>query len=84
MKLQSDPKKSSSPIYKLNVPYFKNGIAKEWMKFLDNFEKIIIRQDISTGPMQVLMARQSFSSSTPTCWMPERGKIKGIKLKKML
>ena len=57
MKLQSDPKKSSSPIYKLNIPYFKNGTVKEWMKFLDNLEKVIIRQDLSTGPMQFFMAR---------------------------
>ena len=61
MKLQSNPKKSSSPIYELNVPYFKNGTVKEWMKFLDNLEKVIIRQDLSTGPTQFSMARQLLS-----------------------
>ena len=64
MKLQSDPKKATSPIYKLNVPYFKNGTVEEWMKFLDNLEKVIIRQDLSTGPTQFSMSRRLLSGDT--------------------
>ena len=57
MKLRSIPKKASSPVYKLNVPYFKNnGTPKEWLKFLQNFKKIIIGQDLTTGAMQFAMA----------------------------
>ena len=64
MKLRSDPKKSSSPIYKLNVPYFKSGTVKEWMKFLNNLEKVIIGQDLSTGPTQFSMSRRLLSGDT--------------------
>ena len=64
MKLRSEPKRSSSPVYELSVPYFKNGTPEEWMKFLENFEKIIIGQDLSTGPTQFSMARRLLSRET--------------------
>ena len=56
MKLQSIPNKSTSPVYKLNVLYFKDGTLEEWMKFLANFTKIVIGQDLSTGATQFAMA----------------------------
>ena len=66
MKLRSVPNKSNSPVYKLNVPYFKDGTPEEWMKFLINFKKIIIGQDLSTGPTQFAMARRLLMGETLT------------------
>ena len=37
MKLQLVPNMSTSPVYKLNIPYFKDGTPEKWMKFLANF-----------------------------------------------
>ena len=66
MKLRSVPNKSNSPVYELNVPYFKDGTPEEWMKFLINFKKIIIGQDLSTGPTQFAMARRLLMGETLT------------------
>ena len=55
MKLRSIPNKSTSPVYELNVPYFKSeGTPEEWLKFLNNFKKVIIGQDLSTGATRLL------------------------------
>ena len=65
MKLHSIPKKASSPVYKLNVPYFKNnGTPEEWLKFLQNFKKIIIGQDLTTSATQFAMAQCLLTGKT--------------------
>ena len=48
MKLHSIPGKDNSPIYKLNVLYFKDLMPKEWLKFLINFKKVIVGQALNT------------------------------------
>ena len=65
MKLQLIPNKLTSPVYELNVPYFKNdGTPEEWLKFLRNFKKIIIGQDLNTGATQFAMARRLLLGET--------------------
>ena len=55
MKLQLIPNKTTSPIYKLNVPYFKDSTPEEWLKFLSNLQKVIVGQNLETGPTQFAM-----------------------------
>ena len=64
MKLRSIPNKSTSPVYELNVPYFKDGTPEDWMKFLANFKKVVIGQDLSTGTTQFAMARRLLMGET--------------------
>ena len=64
MKLWSIPNKSNSPVYKLNVPYYKDRTPEEWLKFLINLNKIIIGQDLSTGTTQFAMARRFLMGNT--------------------
>ena len=67
MKLRSIPNKSTSPVYELNVPYFKSeGTPEEWLKFLNNFKKVIIGQDLSTGATQFAMARRLLTGEALT------------------
>ena len=40
MKLWSIPTKSNSPVYELNVPYYKDRTPEEWLKFLLNLKKL--------------------------------------------
>ena len=64
MKLRSIPNKSNSPVYELNVPYYKDGTPEEWLKFLVNLKKIIIGQDLTTGVTQFAMARRFLMGDT--------------------
>ena len=65
MKLRSIPNKSTSPVYELNVPYFKaDGTPEEWLKFLRNFKKVIVGQDLTTGVTQFAMARRLLMGET--------------------
>ena len=56
MKLWSIPNKSTSPVYELNVPYFKDSTLEEWLKFLENFNKVLVGQDLTMGATQFAMA----------------------------
>ena len=64
MKLRSIPNKSTSPVYELNVPYFKDGTPEEWLKFLENFRKVLVGQDLTTGVTQFAMARRLLLGDT--------------------
>ena len=65
MKLRSIPNKSTSPVYELNVPYFKaDGTPEEWLKFLRNFKKVIVGQDLTTGVTQFAMAQRLLMGET--------------------
>ena len=64
MKLRSIPNKSTSPVYELNVPYFKDGTPEEWFKFLENFAKVLVGQDLTTGATQFAMARRLLLGDT--------------------
>ena len=58
LKLKSVPGSASSSEYTLNVPYFELGTAEEWLKFLQNLDRVIIGQDLKSGPNKFSMARR--------------------------
>ena len=58
MKLRSNPAEEKSSLYKLAVPYFCNGTAKEWFGFEKNVFNVFIGQNLTTGPTQYAMARR--------------------------
>ena len=64
MKLRSIPNKATSPVYELNIPYFKDGTSEEWFKFLENFKKVLVGQDLNTGATQFAMARRLLTGDT--------------------
>ena len=78
MKLRSIPSKSTSPVYELNVPYFKDGTPEEWLKFLENFKKVLVGQDLNTGATQFAMARRLLMGDTLSQF---EKKIKELKAK---
>jgi len=55
-KLRNIPSDNSSPVYKLTIPYFGTGTCKEWLKFRDNLDKMLIGQNVTTGPGKFMVA----------------------------
>ena len=49
-KLRNVPGDDSSPVYELCVPYFGTGTCEEWLKFRNNLEKVLLGQNVTTGP----------------------------------
>ena len=57
MKLCSEPAKAESWMYKLAVPYFHSGMPDEWLLFKQALMKVIIGQNITTGPNKYAMVQ---------------------------
>ena len=57
MKLRSDPAVAESQTYELAVPYFRSGTPEEWLLFKRALLKVIVRQNITTGPNKYAMVR---------------------------
>lgn len=58
MKLRSDPAEVESQTYELAVPYFRSGTPEEWLLFKRALLKVIVGQNITTGPNKYAMARR--------------------------
>ena len=58
LKLKSIPNRANSAEYTLNVPYFQSGTPEEWLKFLQNLERVFVGQNLTTGPNKFSMARR--------------------------
>ena len=58
LKLKSIPTRANSAEYTLNVPYFQSGTPEEWLKFLQNLERVFVGQNLTTGPNKFSMARR--------------------------
>ena len=58
MKLRSDPAEAESQTYELAVPYFRSGTPEEWLLFVRALQKVIVGQNITTGPNKYAMARR--------------------------
>ena len=65
-KLHTNPTVASSPTYELAVPYFGTGMCKEYLKFPNNFEKVCIGQNITTGPGKFTLSRRLLDSEALT------------------
>ena len=49
-KYNARPGDPESPVYSIQIPYFGTGTPEEWLQFLDNLEKAINGQHITSGP----------------------------------
>ena len=58
LKLKSIPTRNNSAEYTLNVPYFQSGTPEEWLKFLQNLERVFLGQNLTTGPNKFSMTRR--------------------------
>ena len=58
LKLKSVPGSATSLEYTLNVPYFQSGMGGEWIKFLENLERVFVGQDLQSGPNKFSMTRR--------------------------
>jgi hypothetical protein len=56
LKLSAVPVNHDSPTYSMNVHYFNNGTPEEWLMFQKTLSKVLISQDITTGPPTYSMA----------------------------
>ena len=49
LKLRSNPAEENSPIYEIQVPYFKSGTCEQFLEFMDKVQAMIIGQNLTTG-----------------------------------
>ena len=58
MKLRSDPADADSQTHDLTVPCFRHGAVEECLLFLRALRKVLVGQNVTTGPNQCAMARR--------------------------
>jgi hypothetical protein len=58
LKLSAVPGNNDSPTYSMSVRYFDNGTPEEWLMFQKALSKVLIGQNITTGPPTYGMARR--------------------------
>ena len=56
LKLHSNPAEENSPIYGIQVPYFKSGTCEQFLEFMDQVQAVIIGQNLTTGPQSCVHA----------------------------
>ena len=56
--LRANPADPTSETYGISVRFFKDGTPAEWLVFLKTFTKVIVGQNLTTGPSKYAMARQ--------------------------
>eukprot|EP00957_Ditylum_brightwellii_P190198 14477884-Ditylum_brightwellii.AAC.1 len=57
-KLYTVPYNTNLPTYDLAVPFYDNGTVEEWLKFCQNLQAVITRQNI-TDPQSVYTITKS-------------------------
>ena len=57
-KLRSDPTMATSQTYKMTACVFTEGTPGEWLEQRKDISKVLIGQNIRSGPNQFAMARQ--------------------------
>ena len=57
MKLRSDPTDPASQTYDLTIKYFSTGTPEEWLIFRRDVSRVLVGQNITTGPAQYAMIR---------------------------
>eukprot|EP00957_Ditylum_brightwellii_P119115 9085503-Ditylum_brightwellii.AAC.1 len=56
-KLRTTPPVTTSPIYKLSVPFFNDGTPEEWIKFQHGLQVVPKGQNIMQGPPSYAVAK---------------------------
>ena len=57
-KLRAVPVDPESQLYSLSVPYYSTGTPERWIIFRKNLDKVLIGQNITTGPPTYAMTRR--------------------------
>jgi hypothetical protein len=57
-KLRAVPQDPLSQLYSLSIPYFSTGTPESWITFRKNLDKVLIGQNVTTGPPTYAMARR--------------------------
>ena len=57
LKLCSNAAEENSPIYEIQVPYFKSGTCEQFLEFMDKVQAVIVGQNLTTGPQKVAFMR---------------------------
>ena len=57
-KLRAVPVDPESQLYSLSVPYYSTGTPEKWIRFRKNLDKVLIGQNITTGPPTYAMTRR--------------------------
>ena len=58
LKLLAVPGNHDSPTYNMSVRYFDNGTPEQWLMFQKALSKVLVGQNITTGPLTYSMARR--------------------------
>lgn len=58
LKLQSTPGDANSQTYELSIPYYGSGTPEQWLKFKRDLNRVLVGQNITTGPPKFAMARR--------------------------
>ena len=66
LKLKPVPGRATSGEYTLNVPYFQSRTAEEWLKFLQNLEKVFVGQNVTTSSTKFAMTRRLLTCDSLT------------------
>mgnify|MGYP007134103953 CR=1 FL=1 len=55
--IRSVPEDPNSKTFSLDVRFFQSGTPKQWLDFKKTFDKVIVGQNLTTGPTRYQMAR---------------------------
>jgi len=67
-KLQTNPDNNSLPIYKITIPYFKDGVAEVLFNFLWNMEEVITGQNATDPASKYALMCQLLQGDTLACF----------------
>ena len=76
LKLRAVPGRQTSGEYTLNVPYFQSWEPEEWLKFIQNLNKVFIGQNMTTYPARFAMARRLLAGDSLTHFETTAGTFK--------
>jgi hypothetical protein len=62
-KLCAVPTDPGSQLYSLSVPYYTTGTSEQWILSRKNLSKVLVGQNITTGPLTYAMTRQILEGS---------------------
>eukprot|EP00957_Ditylum_brightwellii_P039630 2997483-Ditylum_brightwellii.AAC.1 len=56
-KLRTPPADTTSPIYKISIPFFNEGTPEEWIKFWHRLQAVLKGQSIKQGSASYAVAK---------------------------
>eukprot|EP00957_Ditylum_brightwellii_P064908 4924331-Ditylum_brightwellii.AAC.1 len=56
-KLRTTPADTTTPTYKLSIPFFDEGTPEEWIKFWCGLQAVLKEQNITQGPPSYAVAK---------------------------